>query len=391
MARLQVIMTIVGLLILCFIGSWAVAEKNAADIDSAISSRKTELEKIQTQIKEKQSKLANLEKEEKGQLEKLNAIEEELGLANQLIVKIDRQMAALSIDLGDMEFQLNSNLDELRRRQQIMDERLVWIYKRSRFSPLYSAFGAEDILTGARRVYYFSLLNRYDKNMLKELIELNSVVENDKDALIKRQVMIFRLKTDKEQQLENIKSNYKKRRTLLTQVRRQRNAQKQSIQDLLESQQRITGILDNLAIRKAQSTLESGVFDKLKGKLIWPVEGKIIQRFGKIVDERYSTSIINAGIDIKAKAGTPVVAASAGEIAYVSWLRGYGSFVIIDHGSGYYTLYAQLDEIPVEAGQQVEAGQMLGIVSEIGTLSETSVHFEIRQGKEQLDPTLWLR
>jgi septal ring factor EnvC (AmiA/AmiB activator) len=329
--------------------------------------------------------------EEKGQLEKLNAIEEELGLANQLIVKIDRQMAALSIDLGDMEFQLNSNLDELRRRQQIMDERLVWIYKRSRFSPLYSAFGAEDILTGARRVYYFSLLNRYDKNMLKELIELNSVVENDKDALIKRQVMIFRLKTDKEQQLENIKSNYKKRRTLLTQVRRQRNAQKQSIQDLLESQQRITGILDNLAIRKAQSTLESGVFDKLKGKLIWPVEGKIIQRFGKIVDERYSTSIINAGIDIKAKAGTPVVAASAGEIAYVSWLRGYGSFVIIDHGSGYYTLYAQLDEIPVEAGQQVEAGQMLGLVSEIGTLSETSVHFEIRQGKEQLDPTLWLR
>ena len=84
-------------------------------------------------------------------------------------------------------------------------------------------------------------------------------------------------------------------------------------------------------------------------------------------------------------------AASSGSVAYISWLRGYGSFIILDHGGGYYSLYARLDEIHVETNQFVAAGDNIGTVSEIGTFGEPALHFELRYGREQLDPVPWLR
>lgn len=366
--------------------------QSGGQIDSVIESRKAELDKIKEQLSQKRQRLQSLEKEEQNQLEKLNAIEDELNLNNQLLAKINRQMADYKYRLQTTENKLNANQSELAIRQQIMNDRLVWIYKRSIISPTFSVFGAEDLLQGVRRAYYFSLLNRYDKNMLAQINRLTTNVTKDKGVLLQRQAAIAELHDDKQDQLIITKSQQKKWKTLLGQVRRQKESQKQSIQDLVDTQNKISGIIGNLAEkRKAISAIETSEFSKLKGKLAWPVEGKIIQTFGKVVDKRYSTTLLNAGIDIGASIGANVAAAAAGEVVHVSWLRGYGSFIILDHGGGYYSLYAHLDEIDVELGQKIMPGEKIGTVGESGSLTGPQLHFEIRQGKEQLDPEEWLR
>ena len=292
--------------------------QSGGQIDSVIESRKAELDKIKEQLSQKKQRLQSLEKEEKNQLEKLNAIEDDLNLNNQLLAKINRQLADYKQRLATTEHKLTANQSDLAIRQQLMADRLVWIYKRSVISPTFSVFGAEDLLGGVRRAYYFSLLNRYDKNMLTQINRLTADVAKDKVTLLQRQAAIAELHDDKQDQLDITKSQQKKWKTLLGQVRRQKESQKQSIEDLVDTQNKISGIIGNLAEkRKSISAVETSEFSKLKGKLAWPVEGKIIQTFGKVVDKRYSTTLLNAGIDIGASIGTTVSAAAVGEVVHI--------------------------------------------------------------------------
>jgi len=379
------------LLLLCPFSAQA-GQKSEAQIDSVIQSRKIELDKIKEQLVQKQKNLQNLEKQERNQLEKLNALDDELNLNNQLLAKINRQLADYKRQLDVSEGKLKANKNELAIRQRLMDARLIWMYKRTVTSPAFSILGAKDLLQGVRRAYYYSLLNRYDKNMLAQIKKLNTQVANDQAEIMKKQALVQELQIDKQNQLEIAKNQQKNWKNLLGQVRKQKESQKQSIQDLLETQTKISGIIADLnQKRKAITPEETANFEKLKGKLIWPVEGKILQSFGRVVDNRYSTSVLNAGIDIGASKGASIAAAAAGEIAHIAWLRGYGSFIIIDHGGGFYTLYAHLDEISVELGQTVMMGDKIGTVGESGSLSGPRLHFELRKGKEQLDPEVWLR
>lgn len=381
-----------GLLLLLYPFSARAGQNSEAQIDDVIQSRKIELDKIKEQLAQKQKNLQNLEKQERNQLKELNALDDELNLNNQLLAKINRQLADYKRQLDVSEGKLKANKNELAIRQQLMDARLIWMYKRTVTSPTFSILGAEDLLQGVRRAYYYSLLNRYDKNMLAQINKLNTQIANDQSEIMKKQALVQELQIDKQNQLEIAKSQQKKWKNLLGQVRKQKESQKQSIQDLLETQTKISGIIADLNEKRKAITPEEAVnFEKLKGKLIWPVEGKILQSFGRVVDNRYSTSVLNAGIDIGASKGAGIAAAATGEIAHIAWLRGYGSFIIIDHGGGYYTLYAHLDEINVEPGQIVMMGDKIGTVGESGSLSGPRLHFELRKGKEQLDPEAWLR
>ena len=200
------------------------------------------------------------------------------------------------------------------------------------------------------------------------------------------------MQAEKLRQMNSIKQNRLNRKGLIKEVRAQKDIELRGIRQLNQDQENLSGIIETLLeSQKILDTEAAEAFKNLKGKLLWPVKGKILRKFGKIRDEKYNTVISNPGIDINASAGTSVNAASTGETAYISWLRGYGSFIILDHGGGYYSLYAHLDDIYVETGQFITAGETIGTVGETGSLSGPMLHFELRYGKEQLDPLPWLR
>jgi septal ring factor EnvC (AmiA/AmiB activator) len=78
-------------------------------------------------------------------------------------------------------------------------------------------------------------------------------------------------------------------------------------------------------------------------------------------------------------------------VEFVSWIDGYGKCVILNHGGGYYTLYAHASEITVPVGKEVAAGETIGRVGDTGSTTGTVLHFEIRRGKEALNPLEWFR
>jgi septal ring factor EnvC (AmiA/AmiB activator) len=134
-----------------------------------------------------------------------------------------------------------------------------------------------------------------------------------------------------------------------------------------------------------------GDFAKNRGRLPWPATGRVARGFGQQTNPRFGTSTFSSGIDIAAPFGAAIQAVSRGRVEYVNWLEGYGKCVILNHGSGYYTLYAHASEIAVAVGKEVAAGEVIGKVGDTGSTSGTVLHFEIRRGKEALNPLEWFR
>jgi murein DD-endopeptidase MepM/ murein hydrolase activator NlpD len=121
---------------------------------------------------------------------------------------------------------------------------------------------------------------------------------------------------------------------------------------------------------------------KAPGEFEWPVEGKVIARFGK--DEGGAR---NDGINIAADLGTPIHAAAAGTVTYAgNELKSYGNLVLIKHENGYVTAYAHAERIAVSRGDHVDRGDVIGYAGATGDVSSPQLHFEIRQGVKPIDP-----
>ncbi len=114
----------------------------------------------------------------------------------------------------------------------------------------------------------------------------------------------------------------------------------------------------------------------------WPVNGKVTEKFGQQAD-----GIRNEGIVIAAKAGTPIRAADAGQVAYVgNDTKNYGNIVILRHADGEMTSYAHAQSIIVKQGDHVPSGATLGYVGQTGNAKAPELHFAVRDGKNSIDP-----
>lgn len=123
--------------------------------------------------------------------------------------------------------------------------------------------------------------------------------------------------------------------------------------------------------------------------LPWPVPSRtIIHPFGTSTNPATKITTENLGIGIKTARGTTVSAVYKGTVSLVHWLPGYGSLVIVDHGNGYRTVYANLSAVAVAEGEVVDAGRTIGRSGE--SVDGEYVHFEIWRDREKLNPSEWL-
>ena len=127
-----------------------------------------------------------------------------------------------------------------------------------------------------------------------------------------------------------------------------------------------------------------------KGRMPFPVQGLIEVGFGKVLNPRFNTVTFQKGLDIRAPLGSPVAAVGAGKVVHAGPFRGYGNLVIIDHGEGYHSLYAHLEELSKGVGDEVKEGDRLGTVGETGSLKGAYLYFEIREKGKPVDPKSWL-
>ena len=127
-------------------------------------------------------------------------------------------------------------------------------------------------------------------------------------------------------------------------------------------------------------------FADLRGRLNWPLRGKIVGHFGGGEDGERSSQ----GVLIAAKNGSDVHAVSHGRVVYADWLRGYGLLLIIDHGEGYLSLYGYNETLLKEAGDWVDAGDIIATSGDSGGRRTAGLYFEMRHDGKAFDPSAWI-
>lgn len=124
---------------------------------------------------------------------------------------------------------------------------------------------------------------------------------------------------------------------------------------------------------------------------MWPVNGRILSRYGDREDPFSGEGEIHTGVDISASMGTPVHAAADGVVESADYDRGYGKLVIIDHGNGYRTWYAHLSRYEVVPGEEIRRGEVLGYSGATGRVTAPHLHFEVRVKGAPVNPAPYLQ
>lgn len=156
--------------------------------------------------------------------------------------------------------------------------------------------------------------------------------------------------------------------------------------DRLEAdRQRLESLL--AAISRKALGLDGRSFAQSRGRLPWPVDGKVTHAFGSA---RAGGRLRWNGIVVGAPDGAEFRAVQSGRVVFADWLRGFGLLTIVDHGNGFMTLYGQAEILTRASGDSVAPGDVLGRVGRSGGSGEAGVYFEIRERGQARDPANWL-
>lgn len=187
--------------------------------------------------------------------------------------------------------------------------------------------------------------------------------------------------------LNAVLSEREARSRLLGELRTERVAYSKSIRDLEDASRRLEALIGDL-VRASKSPADGIGLAKLKGRLIWPVQGEVVGLFGRHKHPRFGTYVDRKGIEIKVADNEAIRAVADGMVAYADRVKGYGMVVIVDHGDRFLSLYANAASVQVRPGHAVGAGEPLGASS--SAESDGRVYFELRHGESPLNPLGWL-
>jgi septal ring factor EnvC (AmiA/AmiB activator) len=255
--------------------------------------------------------------------------------------------------------------------------------------------GGQNVADKLRRYKFLRMVAERDARLVREVSHRKRGLELEQAELTEALSEIAALRRVQETEAESLKKSKSARVAMLNQIRKDSAKHKQAIAELEKSQEKLKDLIGELERKrvgeKEPTGLPPGGFATLKGALQRPVDGKVIGTFGQSKHPRFGTVTFNNGIDIQAQPGSPIRSVAAGRVEFVDWIEGYGNCIIVNHGGGYYTLYAHASEIFVRADQNVLGNDVIAEVGDSGSLNGYACHFEIRKSKQALNPMEWFR
>ena len=386
MKHMRTSLLIIACLLLTVTGAVAKKKKDV------IINQKSELESIQKDVSASQKRLDSLKAVE-GKIQKQIAeYDQKMSSDTKIISRLNKELKQLQKNVSQAE-------DQLAGHQQVFDQtqrrylgNIRQFYFAVREPDALALDAPNSELDMQRQVTYLTSLANFESGNvdaagmylaesiegLQELSGQTKLVAEQK----KKKEISYSVGTSQKEKREReakriarLKQDEADRMLTLQQAARE-------MEDIIARLEEEQSLRDHIA-----AGLEgTSVFSSLRGQLLMPFRGNITTRFGNAVHPVTKLRSYSPGIVIKGQSSGAVRAVASGTVAYSGNLRGYGNFVIINHDNEYYTTYAGLGSILVTERQYVPAGMTLGKAD-----AEGEVRFELRKGREPLDPVEWIK
>ncbi len=370
------------------------------------TSPKDELKGVRKEINDKKQLITKTRKVEQVVSTELLEINRRLGEKETELGKLGRDLASVESSLSRTGREIIRVTDEANRKKQEIDRRLVALYKAGELGALRMFFSAESFPDMAENIRYMSSILDNDKNIFMEynqkitqLQELKVALELDvaKKERIKKGISLKKL------EIEDQKG---KKAAYLNKVRQDRKSYEASLNVLQANASRLQAMVERLEALSRRKLEKPGSrlkpmpelpqvpdrgFATQKGRMALPVRGEIIETYGKHKHPEFNSYTFSKGMSISAGLGSDIRAIYDGSVIFADYFKGYGNMVIVDHGGGYFTLYAHASKILKKVGAEVKRNEPLATVGDTDSTKGSILYFEIRHQGKPVDPAEWIR
>ena len=398
-----------------------------------------QLDATRQDITELKKLLGKLQEEKSGVQKDLRGTETEMG-------KLEKQVETLQKELKKSETELQ-RLDEEKKKLQSArteQQRLIAIqaraaYQNGRQEYLKLLLNQQNPEKFARTLTYYDYLSQARLEQLKNFNETLRQLANVEQDIALQQAQLLVQKSSLDSQREELDKVRKERQQVLAKLNGDLKARDARLQARQQDQADLSKVLKTIEetlarqareaeearqkaliaqqeaekkrLREAQADAGQsprtpakatpgalvsstgatfgGAFASARGKLPWPVDGRLLARFGEGRGDDARTKW--DGVMISASPGSQVRAVHGGRVVFADWLRGAGLLVILDHGNGYLSLYGHNQTLLKAAGDVVKAGESISTVGSSGGQDTPALYFAIRQQGHPSDPAQWCR
>ncbi len=376
-------------------------QADTRDYERELDHQSRAVRELKLEIEAARIRIRNESEKEKSTAHRISRLEEEISLLSRLLKQLKREQNTLKIEISDLEVNISRNEHELEALKIRYSNRVQHIYTKGSLSDLERVLSSTSWRQAVYRAKFLKIISGIDRETQAKIQSLISQIGQQKVNLEAKLRKSVSLQKEREVRYADLTQKKRTKEKELSRIRQNKSDLADYLKEKQEGVKQLNDIIIRIQdekarferaerIRRQQAALQTKKFSSLKGDLPWPAEGRITAKFGNQWNAKLKTTTENPGIDIKGKPGSPIRAVLGGIITTITYIRGYGTTIIIDHGGGFYTVYSHVTQVEIHVDSEVLAGDVIAFMGDSGSVNGSKLHFEIWGKGQKLDPEKWL-
>jgi murein hydrolase activator len=355
------------------------------------SPQRTDLDRIRTDITRLRTRLQEVRRQAQSAARELEEVDLELGIRTRELELAAAAEGKLRAEQQATEAQIATLVPRIEQQKNDLRKRLVALYRLGGLSYVRMFLALDEDKNPIEAMSMLSYLVTRDSRLVTRFQSARQQLAARRQQLAQRQSQLQQTRLVVEQRRVAVIAARAQQERVLAKLRTEESGAEQQLAALEEKARRLQRLVDVLSQQKKTGLATAVDIRSVQGALEWPVKGKVLERFGRQRNPKFSTFTINNGLRIEAVAGTPVRAVFQGTVLFSQWFKGYGNLIILDHGNRIFSLYGNLKAPTVAVGDRIAPGQSIAGVGESEDAGSGHLYFEIRQDNKPEDPQKWLR
>lgn len=384
---------IISIVLVFILLSMSTIKVIASEI-SDLEDKKEDLENQQQQVQDKKEEVTA---QKNSVLDEISELNVQISKYEDEIEELNKKIESLENSITDKEKEIKKLEEETKKRQELLVNRLVAMYEMGQTSYLDVLLASEDMTSFLSNYYRIQEIAEADQEVIDSVIEKQKQTETVKQELEKDKREIDESKQEVEKKNESLQTAKQSKQIKVSSLSAEEKKLQQTID---EFEAAIKDAQDEIEQARKEAESSGGGYDGGfdGGMFSWPVKSSsqfynyISSVFGYRDSPTAGASSNHGAVDIPVRY-TPVYAPGDGKVIIARYLSGYGNYVMIDHGDGYYTGFGHLSGYNVSEGQVVSRGQQIATSGNTGISTGPHLHYEVYIGgtanSYRVDPLLY--
>lgn len=356
----------------------------------SIGATQSDIDNLNQQKEDAQDELEGIQNQKETASSELENIKSQIFNMENEIYQLETKLNNLNSSIEQKQKDIEAKQVELEHKEQLLKDRLVAMYKGGGVSYLDVVLGSTSYIDMFTKYNAVKTIAEKDTQLINEVSEQKTTIENEKQELEKSKAEVETVKKEKDAKNAKLKAAKVAKQTTVNNLSSEEQALQKKIDEF------------EAAIDKAQQEIQDSIngsdggYDgSFKGVLEWPLSYNyniITSVFGQRPSPTVGASSNHGAIDIGVSY-VPVYAPADGKVIIARSLSGYGNYIMIDHGNGWYTGFGHLSQYKVSSGMVVKAGQQIAVSGNTGVSTGPHLHYEVYIGGtakgNRVDPLLY--